>query len=115
MNKLFVKLVKLDVNIILLKISEFLTENATFSYVDVNQKICELDLSQNQLAFTYCQVPIVYELKDVEKSISVLYASNKIENINGDTLSKKISADLFSRSGKIKEIKVYFKRSYFLF
>ena len=50
----------------LLKISEFLTESSTFSYVDVNQNICKFDLNQNQLAFTYCQVPIVYELKDAE-------------------------------------------------
>ena len=55
---------KLFFNPKLLKISEFLTEKSTFSYVDVNQNICKLDLNQNQLAFTYCQVPIVYELKD---------------------------------------------------
>ena len=77
--------------------------------------MCKLDLNQNQLAFTYCQVPIVYELKDAGQSISVLYANNKIENINGDSLSKEMSADLFSRSGKIKEIRVCFERSHFLF
>ena len=99
----------------LLKISEFLTEKSTFSYVDVNQSMCKLDLNQNQLAFTYCQVPIVYELKDRDQGISISYANNKIESINGDSLSKEISADLFSRSGRIKEVKVYFKKSHFLF
>ena len=99
----------------LLKISEFLTEKSTFSYVDVNQSMCKLDLNQNQLAFTYCQVPIVYELKDGGQNISISYANNKIESINGDSLSKEMSADLFSRSGKIKEIKVYFEKSHFLF
>ena len=99
----------------LLKISEFLTESSTFSYVDVNQSMCKLDLNQNQLAFTYCQVPIVYELSDAGQSISVSYAKNKIENINGDSLSKEMSENLFSRSGKIKEIKVCFERSHFLF
>ena len=106
---------KLIFNPKLLKISEFLTEKSTFSYVDVNQNMCKLDLNQNQLAFTYCQVPIVYELKDGDQSISVSYANNKIENINGDSLSKEMSAELFSRSGKIKEIKVCFERSHFLF
>ena len=42
----------------LLKISEFLTEKSTFSYVDVNQSMSKLDLDQNQLAFTYCQVQL---------------------------------------------------------
>ena len=99
----------------LLKTSEFLSENTSFSYVDVNQKMCELDLSQNTLAFTYCQVLIIYELKDVEQNISILYDDNEIEIIRGDSLSKEISAEIFARSGKIKEIKVCLRRSYFLF
>tara|TARA_B100001564_G_scaffold150258_2_gene126346 strand:- start:7118 stop:10480 length:3363 start_codon:yes stop_codon:yes gene_type:complete len=106
---------KLIFNPKLLKISEFLNENATFSYVDVNQKLCELDLSQNQLAFTYCQVPIIYELKDIEQNISILYTDNEIEIIRGDSLTKEISTEIFSRSGKIKEIKVCLRNSYFLF
>ncbi len=77
--------------------------------------MCKLDLNQNQLAFTYCQVPIVYELREVDQSISVSYANKENENINGNALSKEMSADLFSRSGKIKEIRVCFERSHFLF
>ena len=99
----------------LLKISEFLIKETTFSYVDINQKMCELVLNQNQLAFTYCQVPIVYELKDIEQNISVSYTDNKIEIVRGDSLTKEMSAEIFSRSGKIKEIKVCFNSSYFLF
>ena len=106
---------KLIFNPKLLRMSEFLTENATFSYVNVNQKICELNLIQNQLAFTYCQVPIVYELKDIKQNISILYTDNEIEIIRGGSLTKEISAEIFARSGKIKEIKVCLRRSYFLF
>ena len=46
---------------------------------------------------------------------SVLYSDNKIESIKGDSLTKKISEEIFSRSGKIKEIRVYLENSYFLF
>jgi hypothetical protein len=106
---------KLIFNPKLLRISEFLTENATFSYVNVNQKMSELKLIQNQLAFTYCQVPIVYELKDIEQNISILYTDNEIEIIRGDSLTKEISEEIFSRSGNIKEIKVCLNSAYFLF
>ena len=99
----------------LLKISEFLTKKTTFTYVDINQKMCELNLSQNQLAFTYCQVPIIYELKDIEQNISVSYTDNEIEIIRGDSLTREVSEKIFSRSGQIKEIKVCFNSSYFLF
>jgi len=99
----------------LLKISEFLTKKTTFTYVDINQKMCELNLSQNQLAFTYCQVPIIYELKDIEQNISVSYTDNEIEIIRGDSLTREVSEKIFSRSGQIKEIKACFNSSYFLF
>jgi len=106
---------KLIFNPKLLKISEFLAKETNFNYIDTNQKMCELSLSQNQLAFTYCQVPIVYELKDIEQNISVSYTDNEIEIIRGGSLTRKVSEEIFSRSGQIKEIKVYFKSSYFLF
>ena len=77
--------------------------------------MCELDLSRNQLAFTYCQVPIIYELKDIEQNISILYTDNEIDIIMGDSLTREISTEIFSRSGKIKEIKVCLRNSYFLF
>ena len=99
----------------LLKISEFLTKKTTFTYVDINQKMCELNLSQNQLAFTYCQVPIIYELKDIEQNISVSYTDNEIEIIKGNSLTREVSEEIFSRSGQIKEIKACFNSSYFLF
>ena len=44
----------------LLREAEFLSDPATFGYVDVNGESQTLALDAGMLAFTYCQVPVVY-------------------------------------------------------
>ncbi|MCR5218290.1 hypothetical protein [Treponema sp.] len=56
--------------------------------------------------FTYCGTKICY-FKAKLRQISVYFNSNLCENISGNTLSKKISRQLFSRSGEIDHIEVY--------
>ena len=99
----------------LLKLSEFLKEDRVFSYVDINHDFCEINLRPDQLGYTYCQVPIIYQLSEQDHNLSVSFDNQTSENISGNILPSKISNKLFSRSGKIKEIKVFCKRSSFLF
>ena len=99
----------------LLKISEFLREDSVFSYVDINQKFCNYNLKQKQLGFTYCQVPIIYQLSKKDWSLFVSFKDQSTETILGNSLPFEISKNLFSRSGKIKEIKVCCPKSSFMF
>ena len=99
----------------LLKISEFLKEASIFSYVDINQKFCDYTLKQNQLGFTYCQVPIIYQLSKKDWSLSVSFENQNTKTISGKVLPFEISKNLFSRSGKIKEIKLYCPKTSFIF
>ena len=99
----------------LLKLSEFLKEDTVFSYVDINHDFCEYNLKTDQLGYTYCQVPIIYQLSEQDHNLSVSFNNQTSKNISGNILPSKISNKLFSRSGKIKEIKVFCKKSSFLF
>ena len=99
----------------LLKLSEFLKEDAVFSYVDTNHNFCEYSLKPQQLAFTYCQVPIIYKLSEQDYNLSVSFNNQPKENISGNILPVEISKKLFSRSGEIKEIKVNCLKSNFIF
>ena len=99
----------------LLKLSEFLKKDAIFSYVDINHNFCEYSLKPQQLAFTYCQVPIIYKLSEQDYNLSVSFNNQPEENISGNILPAKISKKLFSRSGEIKEIKVNCLKSNFIF
>lgn len=88
-----------------LNADEFLKMPATFNYFDINDKAQILELKKNQLAFTYCQVPIVYEQSD-EPRIEVQLLNTKIQ-LDGDTISRDLSEKVFCRKGNIQRIHVY--------
>jgi len=89
----------------LLQQREFLRQPSTFKYYDVHGTLCELELSANMLAFTWCQLPIVYQLDDAQNESIVIYWKNKKqEMIDGNTLPATISYDIFRRSGSIEKI-----------
>ena len=93
--------------IALLHKDEFLQEASSFSYVDVKGQQNELTLSKNELCFTYCQVPIVYQLGDRE-GITIHLSGGDREEIEGLYLGEKFSKLLFARSGSIATIYVHF-------
>lgn len=63
-----------------------------------------LKLKENQLGFTICSVPIIYE-RNNHKAVSVYYVNgDKYTFDNTMKLNKEISQSLFSRDGRIKKI-----------
>lgn len=89
----------------LLRKCEFLTTAKQFRYLDVNDQWQELSIAENGLAFTWCQVPIVYQLDDSCSShLKVLWADGVETTSEGLALSAENSRDLFLRNGKIKQL-----------
>jgi len=87
----------------MLRIDEFLETAQVFNYIDVDSNKNQIELPSQSLAFTYCQIPIVYKLAN-KNSIEVIYKDNKIENFNGLTLDAKSSTKIFERSGEVIQI-----------
>ena len=96
---------RVQFNPCLLRIDEFLKEPKVFKYVDLNQKPKEIQLYRHELAFTYCQVPVVYGMAD-ENSLEITLKDGSINTIGGLNLSTEISQKLFERTGEIESIKV---------
>lgn len=92
----------------LLNKEEILDKNQDFEYYSIHGKQHKLSLHANQLAFTFCQVPIVYTFSNEEKII-VNFESKSPEHIPGKSLDSSISGNIFSRDGAIKSIEVYTK------
>jgi len=84
---------------------ELLTKPAVFEYFDVNACLKNIQVQAHELAFTYCQIPVIYAKSKVD-SIAVYYANGKIEQIEGKSLNRKLSSEVFKRSGKIIQIRV---------
>ena len=88
----------------LLRQKEFLKKPSVFEYFNVFGKKQIINLSSSMLAFTWCQVPIVYQLKEEMESICIYYSNGIEEVINGNKLSLQISEDIFKRNGNIEKI-----------
>ncbi|MEL6537066.1 MAG: hypothetical protein AAFQ98_16715, partial [Bacteroidota bacterium] len=104
----FVKAGQLTFNPCLLRKDEFLTEDQTFRYTDVGQVSQAIALSEGMLAFTYGQVPVLYQLSDQE-GIEVDYANGETSTQDSLTLSKTDSDRVFQRTGEISVIRVRIK------
>lgn len=94
----------------LLRKSEFLANASTFDYVDLNGEMATLDLPVNSLAFTYCQVPMVYHLSD-ENKIVVHFRNGETKAYSSLELNTETSNHLFDRTDKVARIEVYFNEN----
>ncbi|MFQ3265493.1 MAG: hypothetical protein ACI9U5_001369 [Colwellia sp.] len=89
----------------LLQSCEFIQATKPFRYLDVNEQWQEIDVPAMGLAFTWCQVPIVYQLNDAaEPSLRVTYKDGKQKSYSSLGLSTEESAELFLRSGQIQQL-----------
>jgi hypothetical protein len=91
---------------VLLRDDEYLADGALFSYVDAIGQVRSLELGAGSLAFTLCQVPVVYT-RASDTSISVRYADGRDEHIAGKSLSLEVSTLLFTRSAAVERIVVH--------
>lgn len=103
----FVKEGKLQFNSRLLRASEFLKEATKFRYTDINNQVKVIALEKDSLGFTYCQVPVIYKLS-TENRIKLICEGSPTKVLDSLSLDKAYSNRVFSRSGEVKKIIVYF-------
>jgi hypothetical protein len=89
----------------LLRQSEFRDESGTFAYYDVDGESRKLALDAGTLAFTYCQVPVVYRMAEKQK-LTLNLRTGPSREVDGLSLDLDASREIFSRSGAIERIEV---------
>lgn len=89
---------------LLLRRMEFIPSASDFKYYSVDDLLQTLHIPANGLAFTYCQVPIVFH-NGHEESITVNLSNGKTENIKGNQLPLNWSKSIFERDGSIVSLK----------
>ena len=105
----FIQEGKIIFNPVLLRANEFLKEPKKFVYVDKNQSKKELQVYRHEIAFTYCQVPVVYAMA-ADNSMDVTFSDGKIKSLDDLTLSVETSSKIFNRTGEVVQIKVHVKK-----
>jgi hypothetical protein len=85
--------------------NEFLIEEAEFSYIDINGRRQSLALEAGSLAFTFCQVPIIYSLGE-RRSIFIESSDGAEARIDGDTIDESVTLEIFRRKGSVRQVKI---------
>ncbi|WP_394156740.1 hypothetical protein [Vibrio campbellii] len=87
---------------------EFLTESASFSCQSVAGQTQSYVVEKDQLAFTLCQVPFVYQLveSEIQAGMVLTKSNGKQLVVEGLALSSALSQQIFARSGEVEKVVV---------
>ncbi len=89
----------------LLQKKEFLKEPKNVSFFDVKGEKQHVALKKGSLFFTYCQVPVIYELAEKEQ-LAIDYANGESSSSDTLMLPEAETRKVLGRSGAIRQITV---------
>ena len=92
----------------LLRACEFVSEPAQLCFLDVDGEWQSLDVPGGALAFTWCQVPVIYRLDDGAETLTIVRRDGSQQSFAELTLPADESRALFERSGDIRQLTVTF-------
>jgi len=99
----FVKDGCITFNPCLLRATEFLTEPRTYRFIDIHHNQQHISLQPQSLAFSYCQVPVIYIIAD-SANIEVVLQDNDNMLVEGLQLNKDFSSRIFNRTGEVNQL-----------
>ncbi|TCK67508.1 hypothetical protein DFQ05_1284 [Winogradskyella wandonensis] len=106
----FVEAGQLVFNPCMLRKDEFLKEPKTFNYVGIGNLKKSVKINRGELAFTICQVPVVYKIADAQ-SLLIFKSDDTELEISGLKLDKTNSSSIFKRDENIQRIEVFINPS----
>ncbi len=89
----------------LLDKKEFLTAPDTFIYYDIHGARQAIDLPKDALAFTYCQVPVIYRKAD-DKGVTIYLSNGDMVALDTPELTKEWSTSIMGRKGEVSRVEV---------
>lgn len=90
----------------LLKKEEFLTKETKANFVLVDGTVKSFAIEKQSLAFTYCQVPVLYKISNTNH-IQLVYTSGENQTVDALELSTEQSQMVFLRTNQIEQINVF--------
>jgi len=96
---------KLSFQPTLLNQNQFLQQDEIVRFIDLQGNSYTIILERGSLAFTVCQVPIVYKIAETN-AIEVKFKNGKIETFSTLTLNNELSQKIFQRTGEVIQVTV---------
>ena len=84
----------------LLDKNQFLQQDETVTFIDFSNQPYKVNLEKGSLAFTVCQVPIIYKMGN-SNEVEVKYQNDQIETFSSLKLNHELSQNIFQRTGEI--------------
>ncbi|MDB1125921.1 hypothetical protein [Vibrio algarum] len=98
----------ISINPKLLKVSEFLSQSESFKFENVFGDSVVKVIDKGCLAFTYCQVPFIYQMTyEGEMEISIVMKDGSETLVQGSQIPSAICEKIFRRSGEVEKIRVF--------
>ncbi|MCM2312849.1 MAG: hypothetical protein NDI84_15765, partial [Steroidobacteraceae bacterium] len=89
----------------LLRECEFGADAQSFRFLDVGGRWQELQVPVHGLAFTWCQVPMVYRLVDCgPPALTVVREDGTSQTFTALTLPAALGDEVFRRSGNVRQL-----------
>ena len=101
-----VKKGELQFNPRLLRKEEFLTDSKDFKYIDVDGVKKTLVLDSGTFCFTYCQIPVVYQISK-KTGVKLFYNDDSNKEFDFLKIDFKTSKKIFERTSEVEKIIVY--------
>ena len=90
---------------------EFIDDPQPFRFLDVDGRWQELTVPAKGLAFTWCQVPVIYRLDEsAEPGVTVTWDNGEDQDLPALALPEDIARQLFQRRGRIRRIELVLTR-----
>ncbi len=91
----------------LLRACEFVEDPQPFRFLDVDGRWQALTVPAKGLAFTWCQVPVVYRLDEsAEPGVTVSWDNGEDQDLPALALPEDMARELFQRRGRIRRIEL---------
>jgi hypothetical protein len=87
----------------LLRSDEFLAEPSQFSVVNLAGETETVDLQANSLAFTFCQIPVIYQ-RGEQAQIEVVGRNGRSAHIAGSCLDPETTHHILNRDGQVYKV-----------
>lgn len=86
----------------LLEFDEFMQEKRLWEYYSQGKKQT-LTIGKNELAFTICNVPVIYHITDKE-GLTVCMSDGSLLKFKGHKVNAEISRKIFHRNGEVSKV-----------
>jgi hypothetical protein len=94
----------------LLRKTEFVKEAKSYTYITLSGDEKTIQLNKGTLGFTYCQVPIIYQIADKD-SLEVHFNDGNLKIFQSLEIDKETSQQVFKRTDDVNYIKVLIEKS----